>query len=76
MSYQCKLQVQSFHQVNKKWVLEGEEQMSPLRFETQKECARFANKMFNPPETVTAYELISTDKQANATMKNGVVRMS
>jgi hypothetical protein len=67
MPYQCKLQVE-FYTIK-------EEQMSPLSFGSQLECSRFANKMFNPPETVTSYELVSTNTPANATMKNGKVRM-
>jgi len=75
MSYQCKLKVQTFEKVNRKWVSREDEQVSPLIFSTLPERAGFATKMFTPPDTVASYEIVNTHEKPNAALRKGIVRI-
>jgi hypothetical protein len=73
MSYQAKLGIE--HYSDKGYSQGIKSQLSPLIFGDSSECRDFAVRMFARPESVKSFEIVSTDKPANATMKNGKVRM-
>ena len=72
MSYQCKLSIEQYEGGYSKGF---QPQLSPLIFSSNPDCYDFATRMFEPPETVKDWEVVSTDKKANAKMIEGVVRV-
>ena len=47
------------------------EQISPLRFATEKEARNFGKRMFEPPQTVESWDVETTIEPANYSYKKG-----